>query len=99
MLSGAMKLAGSSKGIQVTASGLSRSLASLAKNLLVAIPTEQVNAVRSRMASLTRRAISSGAPNKRSLPLMSMKASSKLSASTWGVKLSSTCMICWLTSA
>jgi hypothetical protein len=58
------------------------------------MPTEAVRPpVASRTASLILRPIASGAPNSRSLPVMSMKASSRLNASTWGEKSPNTRMI------
>ena len=60
--------------------------------MLPAMPTEAVSPVASKMRALMARAMSSGGPNRRSAPVMSRKASSKLSGSTRGLKSSMTFM-------
>ena len=68
-------------------SGLSRSEAILATCLLGATPTETTRSSSRRILSLSDRATCSGVPCKRSVPVMSTKASSSDRGSTSGEKL------------
>jgi len=59
--------------------------ASLATNLVVATPTEQVRPYCSRTLALISRAMAAGGPSRRMAPLTSRNASSWDSGSTSGV--------------
>ena len=75
----------SSRGTTSRPSGLHRAEASLARNIVLATPTEQVmpcsSATRARSHSPTLR----GLPSRRCAPPTSRKASSRESGSTRGV--------------
>ena len=66
-------------------SGLLRSLASLARNLLRAMPTEQVRCCSFRIVFFIPKASYRGFPHSRSDPLTSRNASSTLAGSTRSV--------------
>lgn len=85
--SGARNSATRSAGRMTQPSGLPRSPASLARNLLGATPTEATRPVSARTRALMARAISGAGPNSPSQPRTSRNASSRLSGSTSGVKL------------
>ena len=78
----------------VNPSGFSRSLASLARYLFGATPTEAVSPVCVLICRFNSAAIASGGPIRRSVPVMSRNASSTLSGWTVGEKSSSTSNIC-----
>ena len=86
-----------SAGTTTKPSGLPTSLASLARNLLGATPTEATSPVSPLIRPLIRRPISGAGPNSPSQPRTSRNASSRLSGSTSGVKRKKISRICRLT--
>jgi len=85
-------------GPSVLARGLARSVASLARNLVDAIPTEAVSCCSSTTRDLSSRAICTGGPNVRVTPLTSRNASSSDSGSTNGVTVRRIAITSWDTS-
>ncbi len=81
-------------GTTVSPSGFSRSLASLARNLLHATPTDAVRPVSLRTSDLMRVAMACPSPKCFCDPVTSRKASSMESGSMMGVKRSKMPMIC-----
>jgi hypothetical protein len=71
-------------------SGLASPLASLARNLVAATPTEQVIPCSSYTRSRISWAIADGDPSRRTAPRTSRKASSSDSGSTSGVTSANT---------
>ena len=74
-------------------SGLSRSEATLAMNLLAARPAEAVRPVSRLIRALIARAASGGGPHSVEVPVRSMKASSTETGSTSGEKSARMAMI------
>ena len=75
----------SAAGTTSIPSGLLTVDASLATNLVVATPTEQVSPYWSRTLARIRRAMLAGGPSRRMAPATSRNASSRESGSTSGV--------------
>ncbi len=80
-------------------SGFSSSLASFARNLFGAMPTEATSPTSARIRALMARPITAAGPNSRWQPVTSRNASSIESGSISGVKAAKTAKTCSDTSA
>ena len=83
--SGCRNASSRSGGTSSSPSGLASWLATLARNLVRAMPTVMGSPTRSRTCARSRAAISTGVPDTRHRPDTSRKASSTDSGSTTGV--------------